>query len=114
MNDAKLFPKLIEPGIKNFIGTALKAAHRYKMEYFNFFLNLSIFAIFCLVLFLILLFKYKGKPSKEDLLQKRYESHQYVLEKIKKFQISKKKDEAELITGLPQWDNEYDLLYKKV
>ena len=36
-----------------------------------------------------------------------------VLTKIKQFQESKRIAHQELITGLPEWENEYDDIHKK-
>jgi hypothetical protein len=44
--------------------------------------------------------------------QKNIEKQAYILSKIQNYQERKRKESQELITGLPNWDNEYDVLYK--
>jgi hypothetical protein len=41
------------------------------------------------------------------------EKQQYILSKIKNFQESKRVAHQELISGLPGWDNEYDIINNK-
>jgi hypothetical protein len=40
------------------------------------------------------------------------EQQQYILEKIKNFQIAKQRAQQELITGLPHWENEYNSIHR--
>jgi hypothetical protein len=42
-----------------------------------------------------------------EIAQKNKEKQQYILERIKTFQIAKQRAHQELITGLPHWENEY-------
>jgi hypothetical protein len=63
--------------------------------------------LFFLVLGFILVYKYKGKLTPVELAQKNKEKQQYILERIKTFQIAKQRAHQELITGLPHWENEY-------
>ena len=65
-----------------------------------------------LIFFFIILggmsvYKYKGKLTPVEIAQKNKEKKQYILEKIKTFQISKQRAHEELITGLPHWENQY-------
>lgn len=106
-------PKLIEPGIKYFMQKSLYNSHSFKINYYNTIFNVILFVIFLLIVLVILYSKYKGKQKPEEVKLREKQSQEYVLEKIKKFQISKRKMEQDLITGLPHWNNEYDLLHKK-
>ena len=45
--------------------------------------------------------------------KKNKEKQQYILSKIKIFQDAKRTAQQELITGLPAWDNEHDILNAK-
>jgi hypothetical protein len=69
--------------------------------------------IFLVILGSILLVKYKGKltPSEKEI--KNREKHYYIISKIKNYQEMKLMNQQNLITGLPRWDNEYDLLHNK-
>ena len=48
-----------------------------------------------------------------EIERKNKEKQQYILSKIQNFQQAKRIAHQELITGLPNWDNEYDILHSK-
>jgi hypothetical protein len=75
--------------------------------------NIGLFIGFLLVLGLILLYKYKGKLSPVELEKKNKEKQQYILSKIQNFQQAKRIAHQELITGLPTWESEYDIIHSK-
>lgn len=106
-------PSLIEPGVKYFLSETLKKCSEYKNIYYNIIFNVSLFFIFLVILGSILLVKYKGKltPSEKEI--KNREKHYYIISKIKNYQEMKLMNQQNLITGLPRWDNEYDLLHNK-
>jgi hypothetical protein len=106
MNDFK--PTLVEPGVKYFLKETLKQCNEFKHTYHNYIFNISLGALFFFILGLLLLYKYKGKltPSEKDM--KNREKQQYILSKIKNYQDAKRIAQQELITGLPQWENDYD------
>ena len=107
-------PVLIEPGVKFFLNQTLKQCHIFKEKYNNYIFNISLFIIFCLILGLILIIKYKGKLSPEEKVQKDEVKKNYILSKIHNYQQAKLREQQELITGLPHWDNEYDIINKKI
>jgi len=98
---------LTEPGVKYFINETLKQCHKFKEQHNNLILNIGLFISFCIILGIILLYKYKGKLSPEEIEQKEIIKKQYILSKIKNFQDAKIKTQQQLITGLPQWENEF-------
>ena len=106
-------PTLTEPGVRYFLNQTLKQCHVIKNNFHNTIFNIGLFIAFLIVLGLILLYKYKGKLTPIELDKKNKEKQQYVLSKIKNFQEAKRKAHQELITGLPQWENEYDIINKK-
>ena len=67
-----------------------------------------------LILGAILLYKYRGRLSTEEMHQKDRDKKQYILSKIKNFQDAKRIAHQELITSLPNWDNEYELISRKI
>jgi len=103
-------PCLIEPGTKYFLRETLKQCHMFKEKYHNFLFNLGLFLFFLFIVGSILLYKYKGRLTSTEKEQKTREKHQYILSKIKTFQQAKKQAHQELITGLPNWENEYDYI----
>ena len=106
-------PVLIEPGIKYFLNETLKQCKDFKNKYNNLLINVCLLLAFFIVLGAILLYKYKGKltPVEKDI--KNRNKQQYILSKIKNFQDAKRFAHQELITGLPGWENEYDIIHNK-
>lgn len=104
-------PILTEPGVKYFLNHALKQAHIIRENFHNFVFNIGMLIFFILVLGFILVYKYKGKLSPVEIAQKNKEKQQYILERIKNFQIAKQRAHQELITGLPHWENEYNIIH---
>ena len=100
-------PTLTEPGVKYFLNQALKQSHIIREKFHNAIFNIGMFILFLVILGGILVYKYKGKLTPTEIAQKNKEKQQYILEKIKTFQIAKQKAHQELITGLPHWENEY-------
>ena len=103
-------PRLTEPGVKYFIGKTLQQCHIFKEKYQNTILNIGLLVLFFTILGILLLFKYKGKPTPEEIEQKESVKKQYILSKIKNFQDAKIRSQQELITGLPHWENEIDII----
>lgn len=106
-------PTLTEPGVRYFLNQTLKQCHVIKNNFHNTIFNIGLFIAFLIILGLILLYKYKGRLTPIELERKNKEKQQYVLSRIKIFQESKRKAHQELITGLPQWESEYDIIHTK-
>lgn len=98
---------LTEPGVKYFLNNALKQAHIVRNKYHNLIFNIGMGILFMFIMGGVLVYKYKGKLTDIEIAQKHTEKQQYILERIKKFQIAKRQAHQELITGLPHWKNEY-------
>ena len=106
-------PILTEPGVKYFLHQTLKQCHNIRENFHNMIFNIGLFIAFLLVLGLILLYKYKGKLTPIELKKKTQEKQQYILSKIQNFQKAKRIAQQELITGLPNWESEYDMIHSK-
>ena len=74
----------------------------------NMILNVGLLVGFFIILGILLLYKYKGKLTPEEILKKDLEKKQYILSKIKIYKESKLRAQQELITGLPHWGDEFD------
>ena len=107
-------PKLTEPGIKYFLNETLKQCHIYKSNYNNILINIGLFIGFLLILGAILFYKYKGRLTQLEKERKTKEKQQYILSKVKSFQQAKRTAHQELISGLPGWDSEYDIINNKI
>ena len=107
-------PLLVEPGVKQFLHETLKQCREYKTKYYNIMFNVGVFLALTIILALILLYKYKGKLTPSEKLRREQEKQQYILSKIKNFQNAKRLAHQELITGLPGWENDYDIIQRKI
>jgi hypothetical protein len=101
-------PILTEPGVKYFLDQTLKQCHIIRNNFHNMVVNIGLLIAFLVILGSILLYKYKGRLSDIEKEKKNKEKQQYILSKIKNLQESKRKAHQELITGLPNWENDYD------
>lgn len=66
--------------------------------------------LFFIILAIILLYKYKGKLTSEQIKERELNKKKYILSKIKNYQDAKIKSQQSLITGLPTWENEFDII----
>jgi hypothetical protein len=66
--------------------------------------------LFFIVLGILLIYKYKGKLTPEEIEQNETLKKHYILSKIKNYQDYKIKAQQKLITGLPHWENEFDII----
>jgi hypothetical protein len=103
-------PMLTEPGVKYFINETLKQCHQFKEQHQNMIFNICLLVSFFIILGILLLYKYKGKLTPEEIEQKETIKKQYILSKIRNFQDAKIRAQQELITGLPHWENEFDII----
>ena len=105
-------PMLTEPGVTYFINETPKQCHKFKENYQHLILNIVLFIMFFVILGVLLLYKYKGKLTPEEIEQKELVKKQYILSKIRNFNDSKIKSQQELITGLPHFENEFEIINK--
>jgi hypothetical protein len=106
-------PALTEPGVKYFLHQTLKQCHAVRDNFHNTVFNIGLFIAFLLILGLVLLYKYKGKLTPAEIKKKNQEKQQYILSKVQKFQQAKRIAHQEIITGLPEWESEYDVIHSK-
>jgi hypothetical protein len=106
-------PALTEPGVKYFLHQTLKQCHAVRDNFNNTVFNIGLFIAFLLILGLVLLYKYKGKLTPAEIQRKNKEKQQYILSKVQKFQQAKRIAHQEIITGLPEWESEYDIIHSK-
>jgi septal ring-binding cell division protein DamX len=103
-------PMLTEPGVKYFLNETLKQCHKFKEIHQNMLFNIGLLVGFFIILGILLLYKYKGKLTPEEIEERELEKKRYILSKIRNYQDAKLKSQQELITGLPHWDNEFDII----
>lgn len=103
-------PMLTEPGVKYFLNETLKQCHIFKEKHNNLIYNIVLLIGFIVLLGILLLYKYKGKLTQEEIREKDMEKKKYILSKIQNYQDAKIKEQQSLITGLPHWENEFDII----
>lgn len=113
MNDFSK-PLLVEPGVKYFLNETLKQCKTFKEKHQNTLFNVSMFVLFIFIFGILLIYKYKGKLTDEEREEKEMQKNQYILSKIRNYQDAKLRAHQNLITGLPQWENEFDIPGKKI
>jgi len=101
---------LTEPGVKYFLNETLKQCHKFKEKYQNMVFNIGLLIGFFIILGILLIYKYKGKLTPEEIEENDLEKKRYILSRIRNYQDAKTKAQQELITGLPHWDNEFDII----
>lgn len=107
-------PILTEPGVKYFLSESLKQAHIFKQKYLNTIYNIGLLLLFLFLLGVLLLWKYKGKLTPKEIEEKEMQKKRYVLSKIYNYQQAKLQAQQQLITGLPHWETEYDIINKNI
>jgi hypothetical protein len=103
-------PMLTEPGVKYFINETLKQCHSFKEKYQNTIFNIGLLIVFFVILGILLFYKYKGKLTPAEIEEIETQKKQYILSRIKNFQDAKVRAQQELITGLPHWENDFDVI----
>tara|TARA_B100001093_G_scaffold413900_1_gene403864 strand:- start:360 stop:665 length:306 start_codon:yes stop_codon:yes gene_type:complete len=94
-------PSLIENDTKFFIKHALRTSRDYKDKYITIATNVILFLLFIAIFGGLLYYKYKGKPSQEEINYKNNEKKKYFFQKLQKYQSDKQKESQQMITNLP-------------
>ena len=111
--DCYIEPSLTEPGVKYFMKETLKQCQEKKIKFYYFWTNIGFFALFISILASLLVWKQKTKKTKEEKIEDRVKQRKYILEKIKCLQEKKKKEQNMIITNLPKFESEFELMHKK-
>ena len=103
---------LIEPGVRYFLSETLKNSRNKKQYIDKININVTLFLIFCFIIGGILYYKWKHKPTLEDLKHKERLKKYYILNKMKALSDKKLKDRNEIITNLPKFESDFVKLHK--
>ena len=108
-------PILIEPGTKYFLSETLKNCNKTRSYYNNILLNFSLLIFFLVIISLYLGYKYEIKKtkSKQNKSKKRIEIENYILGKLGNVFYEHQKKNEEMITNLPKFESDYELLHEK-
>ena len=96
-------PSLCEPGVKYFVGCSIKECRKIKDKYINFFYNLVLLVLLVGGIGGVLLYRYKGRMTPEEIVLNNKQKRDYIMNKLKKF--SNMKEQSQFITDLPSWNN---------
>ena len=107
-------PMLTEPGVKYFLNETLKQCHTFKEKHNNTLFNIGLLIGFFVILGVLLLYKYKGKLTREELRENEESKKRYIMSKIRNYQQAKLRSQQELITGLPHWESELESVNKSI
>jgi hypothetical protein len=111
-------PKLIEPGVKYFLGETLSNCKKTKFEFTNRIINIFLLSGFIILFGLWLYYNYNEKKRKEDEKENE-KKQQYILSLVHKYQQEEKEKEKinykqqEMITDLPEFESEFEITMKK-
>ena len=105
-------PSLIEPGTKYFFNETLKNVNKEKHRINTLLFNLALFVMFILIVYGILSFRKKNKLSDDEIKKKDNFKKNYLLNKVKELQQKKKKEYDQMITELPKFESDFELLHK--
>ena len=64
-------------------------------------INVGLFVLFVIIITIILLSMYKGKPTLYEKNEKAEKERLYILNQIKTMQLDKQRERNQLITNLP-------------
>jgi len=106
-------PNLREPGVNYFLKYTLKNIHKNKKQQFDTFFNIILLFLFIVILGIILIYKFKNKQTEKEKIQKKKEQKKYIIKKIKNITKVKQKEHEILITKIPKFESDYELLHKK-
>lgn len=98
-------PNLIEPGVKYFLDETLKNCNKKRVEYNNNLFNILLFLALFSFVSIFLYYKFKTRPTKNDLDERKKQKKYYILNKIKSLNDKAAKERMEIITNLPKFES---------
>lgn len=101
-------PALVEPNVKYFLQATLQKCNKFKERHINFFYNLGLGIMFCIILFVILYFNFKGNNTAKEMKLKKMKDKEYIIKqliRIKQQNINDRKMSNNMITDLPTFKN---------
>jgi hypothetical protein len=104
-------PRLTEPGVRYFLSKSLQGCKNTKKIYYTRLTNAIMFVAFVVIIGGVLMYKYKGKPTPQQQNHREYVKQRYILDKVKKMETLNKQKREGNLTGMPLWENEFDVLY---
>tara|TARA_B100001142_G_scaffold324531_1_gene376441 strand:- start:15 stop:356 length:342 start_codon:yes stop_codon:yes gene_type:complete len=106
-------PLLIEPGAKYFLSENLKNCHKRRITRNIIFINVSLLVSFILIVAFYLMYKKKNKETEETKEKRKLEVQNYLLNKVHRVIRVDEKHRRDMITNLPKFESDYELLHEK-
>jgi hypothetical protein len=104
---------LIEPGTRYFLSETLKNCNMQRQHKNFILLNIGLFLLFIIIIILYLAFKFKNKPTASELEKKSIDKQNYILSKLQNVIETSKIKNKTMITNLPKFESDYELLHEK-
>lgn len=107
---------LVAPGVKAFVDATLSNCRRVKDMYINYAVNAGLALVLCIIVGGFLYYRYRGKPTPQEVALKRSEAHSYIMKKLGnnvatrqwEQNASASKGNIGSITGLPGFGNPFE------
>ena len=106
-------PNLTEPGVKYFLRETLKQCHDKRANYYNIMWNCGFFLLLLILVGVILSYRKRHKLTPEEKKEKKERDHAHVMIKIKALREERKKINNEIITNLPKFESDFEVMHKK-
>lgn len=106
-------PTLTEPGVKYFLRETLKQCHDKRSSYYNIIWNCGFFLLLLVLIGVVLSYRKRHKLTPEEKKKKNEKDHAHVMTKIKALREERRKINNEIITNLPKFESDYEVLHKK-
>lgn len=106
-------PFLIEPGTKYFLSATLKNSNIKRGKRRTFYFNVTLLSIFTIIIVSFLTYKFKNKETNEEIAVKKRQKEIYILSKVRNVIERKEKEQSNIITNLPKFQNDYKLLHER-
>ena len=106
-------PYLIEPGTKYFLSATLKNSNIKRGKRKTFYFNMTLLSIFTIIIISFLTYKFKHKSTKQEIAEKNRQKEIYILSKVRNVIERKEKEQINIITNLPKFQNDYKLLHER-
>jgi len=83
-------PRLTDTGFGDYMLSRLKSCHENRIKVYSFAFNMGIVVLFTLIVGAFLYYRYKEKPTEYEKQQKLYHDQQYILDRIRYYQVQQK------------------------
>tara|TARA_B100001287_G_scaffold276862_1_gene290272 strand:- start:3232 stop:3543 length:312 start_codon:yes stop_codon:yes gene_type:complete len=83
-------PRLTESSFGDYMLSRLKSCHENRVKIYSYALNIGIFLLFITIIGTVLYYRYKEQPTPYEKQQKLYRDQQYILDRIRYYQVQQK------------------------